>query len=80
MTEAQLKQIITRLNIKLVSFKWEGSFDDVFMIIAQMELALKHPQNRGRPARHARELLRQWKAALVEEEPELEEFFFGKKR
>lgn len=67
--EIELREAVTRLEISHGEFHWSGSFQDVAVLISQLQLALRHPGNRGLPAKQTMLILEKWMATMGKEEP-----------
>lgn len=56
-------------------FTWECSFADLAMILAQVQLALRHPGNVGYASKRAHEIIESWIKTLEASEPGIGEIF-----
>lgn len=64
-----LGECLARLERRYGHFRWDAAFSDLVVILAQVQLALRHPSNAGASAERAREILDAWIDSLASEEP-----------
>lgn len=64
-----LGECLARLEHRHGHFRWDAAFSDLVVILAQVQLALRHPSNAGASAQRAREILNAWIDSLASQEP-----------
>ena len=64
---------VQRLREKFGYMNWATSFEDGVIVIIQMQLALRHPGNRGHASQRARHMVDCWINAIGETEPRVAE-------
>lgn len=77
MSAAQVDEFaaaIERLQALHGHFVWQGAFADLAIIVAQVQLALRHPNNKGYSAERARKVLEAWIETVALSEPALAKY------
>jgi len=72
--ERAFAEVVERLQHKHGHFLWQAPFGHLITVIAQVQLALRHPDNTGYSARQAREILDAWIEHLEGSEPAVGEY------
>ncbi len=67
------ERAMQRLRKNHPRFEWQADFADVVVIIAQVQLALRHPNNPAQSAARATLIIREWIALLEAAEPQVGE-------
>ena len=69
--QEQLVECLERLRARHHHFTWEADFGDLVLLVAQVQLALRHPGNTGHAAQRVRTVIDHVICAMEQSEPEI---------